>query len=326
MMSEKVSLIIPVYNVEKYLDRCMGSVLTQTYKNLEIILVDDGSEDTSGIMCDQYKLKDDRIIVIHQENKGLSAARNIALDSMTGDYVMFLDSDDKIDEHIVEYLLDDMHKFDCDIVECNFYDVYGSKIKARKSLEYTKKYSVEEAICIDIGTIGGSVSACGKLYKKKIFDEVRYKEGKIGEDGYAIVDVLSKAESVVIDIRPMYYYYHRDNSITTLKFSKANLDHIEAYEYNLKRVENRYNRAKSVIIEHLDWNYLVAIDRILICDDWKDNEYLDPFIRYVQVNRKRMMKSHVLRKTRKVAMLIMLFNRTLYRQIVLMDMKKKYRK
>lgn len=156
-MQEKVTIIIPVFNVEQYLVRCLETVIKQTYENIEIIIVDDGSTDNSGKMCDDYALKDSRICVIHQKNAGLSAARNTALEIMHGDYVMFVDSDDTVDEHIVEYLLDDAHKYNCDIVECNFYDVFGDRVQGRNSLEKTDIHSIEEAMCIDIGTRGGSV-------------------------------------------------------------------------------------------------------------------------------------------------------------------------
>lgn len=321
---EKVTLIIPVYNVEQYLDRCISSVLRQTYKNLEIILVDDGSTDGSGAKCDNYMEKDSRIQVIHQENAGLSAARNVALDIMTGDYVMFIDSDDKVDARIVELLLEDMHLYGCDIVECNFYDIYGGKVSARKSLGKTRAYTVEEALGIDIGTIGGSVSACGKLYKRGIFSTVRYPEGKIGEDGYAIVDVLSQAKKIVIDVRPMYYYYHRGNSISTKTFTKANMDNIEAYKYNLKQVRNRYPSVVPIVIFRLDWNYLIAVDRILMCDDWMANKYLPRLMDYIKKHKYRMLLSKRMRRNRKMALLLLLLNKKLYRKILLQDTLKKY--
>lgn len=321
---EKVTLVIPVYNVEKYLDRCMVSVLGQTYKNLEIILVDDGSTDNSGEKCDRYKEKDSRIKVIHQENAGLSAARNVALDTMTGDYVMFIDSDDKVDRRIVELLLEDMHQYGCDIVECNFYDVYGGKISARKPLGDTRAYTVEEALGIDIGARGGSVSACGKLYKRKIFSTVRYRKGKTGEDGYAIVDVLSQAEKIVIDIRPMYYYYHRKDSITTKKFTTANLDNFEAYKYNLSKVRDKYPSVVPEVIFQLDWNYLRAIDRILMCDDWETNEYFPKLMDYIERNKKRMLMSNRIRRNRKIALILLLINKKMYRKILLRDTMKKY--
>lgn len=323
-MLEKVTLIVPVYNVEDYLDRCMDSVLGQTYENLEIILVDDGSTDNSGKMCDEYKAKDSRIHVIHQKNAGLSAARNVALDIMAGEYVMFIDSDDKVDKRIVEHLLGDMHKYKCDIVECGIYDVYGNKIMEKKLPEKTKAYTVEEALSMDIGAMGGAVSACAKLYKRSIFSTVRYREGKIGEDGYAIVDVLSQAESIVIDNRPMYYYYHRRNSITTNTFTKANLDNIQAYKYNLKQVKHKFPSVVPIVIFRLDWCYLIAVDRILMSNDWKTNEYLPKLMNHIKRNRRRILLSEFIRRNRKIAVVLLLLNKELYRKVLLRDMKKKY--
>ena len=122
-----VTVIIPIYNVEKYLDRCVESVIGQTYQDIEIILVDDGSKDRSGTMCDWWKEKDGRITVVHKANGGLSSARNAALDICHGDYVIFLDSDDYLDKCAVELMLDDAIKTDADIVEAPFYHIYDDR-------------------------------------------------------------------------------------------------------------------------------------------------------------------------------------------------------
>lgn len=326
---EKVTIIIPVYNVSEYLDRCMESVMNQTYTNLEIILVNDGSTDDSGTKCDKYQKSDSRIRVIHQKNAGLSAARNAALDIMTGEYIMFIDSDDKVDVQIVEFLLEDIYEYNCDIVESNFYDIYQDKIIARKSFANTKVYTPQEAIKIDIGTIGGSVSACGKLYKKEIFSTVRYREGKISEDGYAIVDVISQAKRIVIDIRHLYYYYHRKNSITTNIFTEANLDEINAYKYNLKQVKKKYPHDKSLmkaVLFRLNWTYLAVIDRILLCESWGKNTYLHKLSNCVKKNKFQILTDIRMRPKRKLAFIIFLVNKSWYRKFLIKNYEKKYEK
>ena len=185
-----VTVIIPVYKVEEYLEKCVKSVQDQTYTNLEIILVDDGSPDGSGRMCDELSRTDLRIRVIHQENMGLSGARNSALDIMQGDVVTFVDSDDMIDSDMIENLLEDMEEYDADIVECQFYEVFSNRIDFYDYLKETKAYSVEQALLIDLGSKGGSIAACGKLYRRQIFAEHRFEVGRIGEDAFAIIGSL----------------------------------------------------------------------------------------------------------------------------------------
>lgn len=175
-----VSVIVPVYKVEKYLKKCVVSILNQTYKNLEIILVDDGSPDNSGKICDELKKTDSRIKVIHQENMGLSGARNTALDIMSGDAVTFVDSDDTIDLHMVEYLVNDMKQYDADIVECQFFEVFDGKINQYQYLRETKIYNTEQALLIDFSSKGGSIAACGKLYRKKYLKHIDLNWSELG--------------------------------------------------------------------------------------------------------------------------------------------------
>lgn len=138
-MTEKVSIIVPVYNVEQWLDECIESIINQTYKNLEIILVDDGSKDNSGVICDKWKLKDDRIIVIHKKNGGLSSSRNAGLDIFTGEYVTFCDSDDYIEKETIESMLNTLKEKKVDIVWCAMNKIINGKIVDNRML-YEKKH------------------------------------------------------------------------------------------------------------------------------------------------------------------------------------------
>ena len=168
-MKMKVSIIIPVYNVEAYLDRCLKSIVNQTYENLEIIIVDDGSPDKCPFICDSWQLKDDRIIVIHKENGGLSSARNTGLDIATGDYICFVDSDDYISLDMIETMLDAALTYSVDVVTCGRIRVANSTEEEMYSLPKGKLFTGEKAIkelfC------GGAIeeAAWDKLYKKEIF-------------------------------------------------------------------------------------------------------------------------------------------------------------
>lgn len=311
-----VTVIIPVYKTEEYLENCVKSVLKQTYKNLEIILVDDGSPDKCGEICERLRKLDSRITVIHQENQGLSGARNIALNVMTGDAVTFVDSDDTIDSHMIEYLLDDMGKFDADIVECQFYEVFGNEVKTYDYLKETKVYNTEQALLIDLCSKGGSIAACGKLYRRKIFKEHRFEVGRIGEDAFAIIGSLRQADKIVIDNRPMYYYYHRNNSITTLGFNEKTLDEIKGAKVNLEIVEKEFPGALPGALFRYDWSYLWVLDRILLDDKWRDNKYLKNVLSHVRKNAIRIIKCPYFTRNRKIGTFVTCISPALYRMLV----------
>ena len=235
---EKISVIIPVYNVEKYLKRCLDSVINQTYKNLEIILVDDGSTDSSGRICDEYAKKDKRIIIIHKENGGLSDARNKGLDICTGDYISFIDSDDWIEINYFEILLEK--------ILCNYNDISCCDyLRTDKYITYTnfnEKIKIKECYGIDILKIfleKELVSAWAKLFKKEIFEDLRFPIGKINEDIATIFIAFSKANRIVNINRKLYFYYKNTSSITKSKFTAKNLDLLTAWEEVVK-LSKRY--------------------------------------------------------------------------------------
>ena len=229
---KKVSIIVPVYKVEKYLAKCVDSIITQTYENIEIILVDDGSPDNSGMICDQYKEKDDRIKVIHQKNMGLSGARNTGIDNSTGDYLMFIDSDDYIDPEMVSYLVNKLELEDADIAVCDYYDVVGDEIRTNS---YPKKEFVisdnsKYLNLFDEYTIV-TVIACNKLYKKSVFAELRYPVGKTHEDEYLIAEVLSKADRICYSLKPLYYYIRQREDSIMNSYSEKKFDFIYAFDH-----------------------------------------------------------------------------------------------
>jgi Glycosyltransferases, probably involved in cell wall biogenesis len=320
-----VTVIIPVYKVEEYLEKCVKSIQKQTYTNLEIILVDDGSPDESGSMCDALSRTDPRIRVIHQENMGLSGARNSALDIMQGDVVTFVDSDDTVDNNMVENLLKDMEEYDADIVECQFYEVFGNRRDVQGYLKETKAYSAEQALLIDLGAKGGSVAACGKLYRRHIFAEHRFEVGRIGEDAFAIIGSLRQANRIVIDHRPMYYYYHRNNSITTKGFSEKTLDEIEGAKRNLEIVKKEFPKAIPGAMFRYDWSYLWVLDRILLDEQWRKNRYLEGIMRHIRKHFFRIIKSPYFTRNRKIGAAMASISPGIYRKIVIRTWSRKWK-
>jgi glycosyltransferase involved in cell wall biosynthesis len=236
----KISIIVPVYNVEKYLKTCIESILSQTYKNFELILVNDGSTDNSGKICDSFSLNDNRVKVIHKSNGGLSDARNAGLELANGDFIGFVDSDDYIDDHMYEELLNNIILFKSDIAVCGRYDLYED-IKIRKF--YINKPIIlnnKEVIKKLLTWNNIDSAAWDKLYNRKVFKNIRFPVNKYNEDIFVMVEILSKIDKIVLIGKPLYYYRHRPNSITSESFSIRKLDLLDATTSVLSIVKDKY--------------------------------------------------------------------------------------
>lgn len=239
-----VSVIIPVYNVQDYLARCVDSVLCQSYKDLEIILVDDGSTDHSGALCDDYASRDSRIKVIHKSNGGLSDARNAGLDVMTGDYVTFIDADDYVHPYFVELLLRGLHESGSQIAVCRWQELNDGEEHKSVDTQYldTVTFTRDEAINSIFYQQDLNHSACSRIFKAEIFKDLRFPVGVLYEDLAIIYPVLSKVEKVALIQPAMYYYMHREGSIiTTMTLQRTHvLDHLEALEAQLEEEAPQY--------------------------------------------------------------------------------------
>ena len=230
-MNNCISVIVPVYKVEKYLRKCVDSILAQTYTNLEIILVDDGSPDNCGKICDEYAAKDSRIKVIHQQNGGLSAARNAGLDIATGDFIGFVDSDDYIAPEMYERLLSSLQMVNAEISVCNFQkvDEFGDIISTTERVENSSltnreilhKLQEENGICY--------VIVCNKIFLKDLFEGVRFPEGKKCEDNFIIHRIYYSCNLIVTIDSVLYYYVQRANSIMNNMLSYGCFDEIEGF-------------------------------------------------------------------------------------------------
>lgn len=212
----RISVIVPVYNVEKYLARCVDSVLAQTYENLEVILVNDGSKDTSGAICDAYAARDSRIRVIHKENGGLSSARNAGLDIAGGEYIAFVDSDDWIEAQTYEWMMEQMLRHRVKLVCAGRYDVDGETGQKRVGLCPRKEevLSGEEMVGRIFTWDNCDSSACDKLYSRSLFAQHRFPLGVVCEDVPVIYRVVLEAGRVALCDKPVYNYYQRSGSIS----------------------------------------------------------------------------------------------------------------
>ena len=221
-----ISVIVPVYNVESYLHRCVDSILAQTYPNIEVVLVDDGSPDRCGEICDDYAQKDSRVIVVHRKNGGLSAARNSGLEVSHGEYIGFVDSDDFIHPEMYEQLYNDITRFNTPLAFCHT-DVirhgkgdgkmYGPKSEVQSNT-YVMRRALEESIWW---------SAWTKLYHRSLFDNIRYPEGKTNEDLPVTIRIFDRCNQIAINYNKLYYYCIRENSITTSRLNPRKFDIID---------------------------------------------------------------------------------------------------
>lgn len=252
-----LSVIVPVYNVEQYLPRCVDSILAQTYRNLEIILVEDGTQDASGEICDAYAAKDPRIQVIHKENGGLSSARNAGLDVARGEYVAFVDSDDWIEPEAYAHMLALARKYDAKLVCAGRYDVDGQTGQRQLGLCPQKEELItgEEMAGRIFLWDGCDSAAWDKLYHRSLFRELRYPVGMVCEDVPVTYRLALLAGQAVMCDRPVYNYYHRPGSITTAAVSEKTFHFSQhtaiVYPYirdNYPRLEAqaRYFRVRSV--------------------------------------------------------------------------------
>ena len=236
---KKISIIIPIYNVEKYLPACVESILQQTYKNLEVILVDDGSPDRCPVICDELAQKDDRIRVIHQKNKGLSGARNTGIDNAQGDYLIFVDSDDTVEQTLVEELYTYAEKWNCAIVACGRNYIFeDGQIVCKIAHDESKVYGFEEAMQEMNSFRLFDMSAWAKIYRKELFEDIRFPEGKLSEDYYIMYKLFDKAQTIGYVAKPLYNYLQRQSSISRNK--KINHDFADAAKKQMEFLDDKY--------------------------------------------------------------------------------------
>ncbi|PAV31547.1 beta-1,4-galactosyltransferase [Virgibacillus profundi] len=256
----KVSVVVPIYKVEKYIHRCVDSILNQTYKNIEVILVDDGSPDHCGKIADQYRDKDDRIKVIHKENGGLSDARNHGMKQVTGEYTMFADSDDWLKENAIELMLHYSLRYQADVVQSAFYYAYEDKllIDNRYIDANDEPLELDNQILMYELVKNEKVKnfAWGKLYKTELIKEIPFKKGVLFEDVFWAHQVMHNVKNFLLMHQPLYYYFQRDDSIVAT-YSPRNLDIIKGLKVRHQFIEKNYERL-------IDASYIAILKMCLI--------------------------------------------------------------
>lgn len=306
-----ISIIVPIYNVEKYLEKCVKSITAQTYRNTEIVLVDDGSPDNCGKLADDLAKTDQRIRVIHKVNGGLSSARNAGIDVAQGDYIGFVDSDDTIEPFMYEKLFSLLQKENTKLSVCAVNYVYeDGKVLRKKSIGRNVTFDFCRAIIemnlhryFDMG-------AWSKLYHRSLFEDIRFPVGKLSEDYYIMYKIFDKAQRISYLDVPCYNYLQRKNSITHSE--KINHDHENAAYEQMCYLDEKYPDMK--VIGHTAY----ASAALTVYDFYLKNKVRCPkekmkhFREAVKENKEYIKKANYLTKSKKIQFALFLKKPTLY--------------
>lgn len=294
-----ISVVVPVYKVEPYLEKCVESILAQTYSNLEIILVDDGSPDNCGKICDNFKQKDPRVCVIHKSNGGLSSARNAGIEIAHGEYIGFVDSDDTIEPYMYEKLYHAIERDNTELAVCAVNYVYeDGKILKKPGLGKDAIFNFSEAMIEMNLHRMFDMATWSKLYHRNLYDDLRFPIGKLSEDYYVMFRILDRAQRVsYVDTR-CYNYLQRKNSVT--RSNKINHDHEYAALEQMEYLEKNYPELN--VVGHVAY----ASAALTVYDSYLKNKVpcpkqkLDHFKSVVQENKEYIKKAEFLPRSKQV--------------------------
>ena len=324
VISDKlISIIVPVYNVEKYLKKCVYSILNQSYKNLEVILVNDGSTDNSGKICDELSREDSRIKVYHKDNGGLSDARNYGVAKANGEYVGFVDSDDYIDQYMYENLYKAIREYNTQIAECGITRVYkNNKLRPHYDGEeyslvvdregYLKEYLENRKV------YGAAVC---KLLSIDLAKVLKFPDGKVYEDVFYTLELLKKVDKYTLISGNYYYYYIRGNSITTKTFSSRDMDYIEIIDKIGEYTLNNYTKLKEKLFIRQGFAYLSIFNQIIQLNDYRQIPEYSILIGKLKNIRSNIIFNKLAPKSLKIAIILLNINERLYKKVL-----KKYQK
>lgn len=322
-MNELISVIVPVYNVEKYLRKAVQSIQNQSYKNLEIMLINDGSTDSSGDICDELAASDSRIVVIHKKNGGVSTARNEAQKLAKGNYVIYVDSDDYIHEEMIQSLYEQLIAENADVSSCSVMNVYQNSQTPQCSdenlyfvynqEEFLREYLIGQRVQ---GTLGN------KLIRKEITDQLEFPVGKIYEDAYYHLQLVQVAKKYVVHTKPYYYYYHRNQSLTTNPYHERDLVYLDVYQKFYDLVQQQYPRIINEAFFRLSYAYFYIFDKMLLESDFEKINQFKLVRDYLKKNAIQIAKNTIFQKGRRIAALALKINIYLYRKLMLANMEK----
>lgn len=319
----ELSIIVPVHNCEKYIEKCINSILNQTFKDFELILVNDGSSDNSGKVCDYFNETDSRIKVIHQKNMGVSVARNVGLDISNGKYIGFIDGDDYIEKDMYEFLYSNIKKYEAEVAICGIENIFIKNDGSEKLIHQTSDFSGvkilngEEAFSESLKSKIFSVNPVNKLFDKKLFEGERFPEGKISEDAFIIPSILLKAKKVVCKADIKYYYVRHENSITTSSFFEKDWNVTEAYLNHLNTVKKHYPKLiKEVEFRHI-WSYTYVLDKMIVSKNKVSKSDYDKALKFIRKNIFKIIFNPYFSLKRKIVSCVLMMNENLYKKLII---------
>ena len=317
MNQPEISIIIPVYKVEKYLNCCLDSVLSQTFSDFEVILVDDGSPDNCGKICDEYAKKDPRFCVIHKENGGISDARNAGLKVATGRYIGFVDSDDYIEPEMYAVLYRMIQEENADIAVCGMYNCFGSKRTVQYSPKETFVCDGKQALAFMLEGKKVEAVVCNKLYRKEFFHKYSFLKDKIYEDIFLLPSLFLSSDKVVVTTEHYYNYRHRAESITTSPYSEAAWDMVDAYKQAYEQIRDYCPELTDIAIFRIYLSHFIVLDRMLLMPDYKSIEKYPVIVDYLRKNWKEIIHCRYFGKKRRFSALVLKCSVAMYRMLLM---------
>lgn len=321
----EISVIVPVYNCEKYIEKCINSILNQTFKDLELILIDDGSSDKSGEICEEFKKKDSRVKVIHEKNSGVSIARNVGINIAKGKFIGFVDSDDYLSSDMYEFLYENLKNSGADISVCGIMNCF---LKRLPNGDIKEEQTLQSSMCKK-GVLNGeqafsealksrifSVNPVNKLFLAKFLKNERFPANKTSEDAFLIPKILAKANRVVYDMAPKYFYVRHFGSITTSDFKESDWSVVEAYEEHLNVVKEKYPPLLEEAEFRYYWSYVYVLDKMIKSKGKVRKEDYNKAFGFIKKNFRNIVFNRYFSTKRKVALCVLMISKKIYKKLV----------
>ena len=308
-----ISVILPVYNIERYLPDCMEALSAQTYRNLEIILVDDGSRDNCGKMCDEYARGDERIVVYHKPNGGLSDARNYGIERARGEYITCIDPDDVVDPDYVEYLLTLLQKHGVRMSICQFREQCDGRIIAEHGKDGEEVLSAHDCLERMLYHDGVDTSAWAKLYHRDLFQTVRYPKGKLFEDIGTTYALMMQCDRIAVGSESKYVYRLRRDSIVNASFHPGKMDLLEMTDRMAKDVAAAFPDLKDAVLRRQVYARFSTINQMLNTDGY-DRERGE-MISFIKQHRGEVLRNPRTPRRDRIALVLISVSYRLYRRM-----------
>lgn len=312
-MQPLISIILPVYNIEQYIDKCMESLLKQTYKNCELLLIDDGSTDNSGIKCDEYASIYPNVYVFHKQNGGLSDARNYGIKRAAGNYITCVDPDDYVDKDYLEYLYYLIHKYNVDMSICQHRVHYDNG--SIKEFGSTGEELLSAKVCVERMLYHDVIdtSAWAKLYKKDLFEKIEYPYGKLFEDIATTYKLMIKSSQIAVGYESKYNYIFHNNSIVNSCFKPAKLDLLEMTDNMGDEIGKIFPELSNAILRRRVYSRISTLNQMLNTSEYDKKK--EEIIAFIKKNSWQILKNKKAPLRDKIALIFLLLNFELYKNI-----------